>query len=398
MSEPRDTRSVGPRRTLRAVLAAACDAGSIAVLVYLVASRVFYDEFRLGISFDADRIILVMVVAGLTVLRRLTTRLDPRVTLASFTALAASGAGLILLPALGVNVADPIKSALFPIKSRLFAVVDRRNRLRAIHQLDDRYGYVHIPNAVDRARARGFTATSTIDADGHRTMPSPVSPRGTVVFLGDSFTFGWGVDDDETYPYVLATAHWADLRVVNAGVDGWGLTQFYLALKDMLARPPLPNAVIVSMIPHDLRRSHLRPPLLRGQRRRLELIDGVLVPRDLHDSLVRETPELLEKEARLARATLEAMTAATREKGVAFGVILLDDGADFPPDLIYALGRDGTATLDLTRLGQTGLAFDRHPDPTGHRKIAAAIASSLLAPLVYGRASDEPALDPNSHR
>ena len=90
---------------------------------------------------------------------------------------------------------------------------------------------------------------------------------------------------------------------------------------------------------------------------------------------VRETPELLEEEARLARATIGAMAAATREKGVAFGVILLDNDDGFPPDLIYALGRDGVATLDLTRLGQTNFPYDMHPDPAGHRTIAAAIAS-----------------------
>ena len=388
MAEFGDMRPLGPRQTLRRALTAACDVGSIAVLAYLVASRVLYRQFHIDPTFDVDRVILVMVVAGFIVLRQLTARLDPRVTLASLTALAASSAGLILLSALGVNVADPIKSFLLPVRLGLFTVVNRTNQLQAIHRLDDRYGYVQVPNAVGREPARGFTATYTIDADGHRTMPSPASPRGTVVFLGDSFTFGWAVEDDETYPYVLATEHWADLRIVNAGVDGWGLTQCYLALTDLLARPPLPDAVVVSIVPDDLRRSHLRSPLVRGQRRRLEFIDGVFVSRDLYDRRVPETPELLDDEARLAVATIRAMAAATRAKGVTFGVILLGDGegsppVSFPPDLIYALGREGVATLDLTRLGQASIPYDMHPDPTGHREIAAAIASSLLTPLVY---------------
>ncbi len=386
MPEFGDLRPVGPRQTLRTALTAACDVGSIAVLAYLVASRVLYRQFHIDPTFDVDRVILVMVAAGFIVLRRLTARLDPRVTLASVTALAASSAGLILLSVLGVNVADPIKSFLLPVRQGLFTVVNRTNQLQAIHRLDDRYGYVHVPNAVGRERARGFTATYTIDADGHRTMPSPASPRGTVVFLGDSFTFGWAVEDDEPYPYVLATEYWTDLRIVNAGVDGWGLTQCYLALTDLLARPPLPDAVVVSIVPDDLRRSHLRSPLVRGQRRRLEFIDGVFVPRDLYDRRVPETPELLDEEARLAGATIGAMAAATRAKGVTFGVILLGDGegsppVSFPPDLVYALGRDGVATLDLTRLGQASIPYDMHPDPAGHREIAAAIASSLLTPL-----------------
>lgn len=386
--EPRDTRTVAQRQALRAVVGAACDAGGIAVLAYLFVSRVFYNLF------DVDRLILVVVVAGFIVLRRLTPRLDPRVTLASFALLAASGAGLMLLLALGVNVVDPMKSFFSPVRIGLFTILDRTAQLHAIQRLDDRYGYVNVPNAVGQEAYGGFPAIYTIDGDGHRTTPSPASPRGTVVFLGDSFTFGWGVEDDEAYPSVLATEHWTDLRIINAGVSGWGLTQYYLALTDMLAHPPLPDVVIVSMIADDIRRSHLRSPEITGQRRRLEFIDGVFVPRDLRYRRVRETPELLEEEARLALATIEAMTAATRKKGVTFGVILLgsedpSSPVSFPPDLIYALGRDDVATLDLTRLGQTHILYDMHPDPAGHRTIAAAIASSLLTPLVYRRASGQ---------
>ena len=387
MSELGDARPAGPHQTRGGVLAVACDAASIAVLAYLLVSPVFYNEF------DVDRLILVVVVAGFIVLRRLTTRLDPRVTLASFTVLAASGAGLIFLLVLGVNVADPIKSFLFPIRVGLLTLLNRTAQLQAIHRLDDRYGYVHVPNGVGQESYNGITATYTIDGDGHRTTPSPASPRGTVVFLGDSYTFGLAVEDDEAYPFVLATEHWTDLRIINAGVEGYGLTQCYLALTDMLARPPLPDAVIVSIIPDDLRRSHLRSPLMLEQRRRLEFIDGVFVPRDLHDRPVRVTPELLDEEARLARATIEAMTAATREKGVTFGVVLLGGDEGYPPDFIYALGRDGVATLDLTRLGQTSIPYDMHPSPAGHRTIAAAIASSFLTPLVYGPASSQPLRD-----
>jgi hypothetical protein len=366
----------------RAVLGAACDAAAISVLGYLLLSRLFSLQLGVDATFDPGRFLLIVVAGGLVILQRLATRLPPRVTLATWTTLVASGACLAILPAMGIDTAGPIRMVLLPIKSRLLATLYGFPLTPGIYRLDDRYGYVHVPNAA--ARDGRFGVTYTIDADGHRTMPSPAAPRGTVVFLGDSNTFGYGVEDDDTYPYVLAREHWTDLRIVNAAVDGWGLTQFHLALTDMLARPPRPDAVIVALIDHDLRRSHLRPPLISGQRRRLEWVDGAFVSRPLSEAptVVRETPELLEQEAHLARTTMDAMRAAARARNVALGVVLLG-GNTFPPDFAYSLGRNGVVVVDLTLLGLTFLPRDTHPDANGHRTVAAAIASSPLRSVVY---------------
>ncbi len=385
-----NTRPLESRQTARTFLTAACDAVSIGLLVYLVASRIFYSELHLDQTFGVDRMALVAIVAGFVLLRRLAGRLDPRLTLTALTILSVAGGGIALLPVVGVNLVDRIRTVADPFKAGLFSIVYRTRQPAAIHRLDDRYGYVHVPSASDWERGRGFTATYTIDADGHRATPGPASPQRTVVFLGDSMTFGWGVEDDETYPYVLATEHWTDLRVVNAAVDGWGLTQCYLALRDLLTHPPFPDAVVLAIVPDDLRRSHLRPPLIRGQQRRLEWIDGAFVSRDLRDGLrdLNETPELAEREAALARKTIEAMIVDAHAKGVAFGLVLLADGGSFPPDVIYTIGRAKLTAVDLTRLGHATLPDGIHPDPSGHRAIAAAIAESSLTHLAYGRSVD----------
>jgi len=378
------------RRRLRAALAGVCEGLAAAILAWVAVSRVFYGDLGYDVIFDVGRLTLIVIALALIALRRLSARLDPRATLASLATLMVLAAGLAILPALNIDVAGRIRSVLAPIKADVVAIMYRTRTPRAIYRLDDRYGYVHVPNSTDWERARGYTATYTIDGDGHRVMPAPPAPSGTVVFLGDSFTFGLGVADRETYPYVLAKRHWQNLRVVNAAVDGWGLTQAYLALTDMLERPPVPNAVILAIIADDLRRSYLRPPSTSGQRRRLEWIDGQFVSRELRQTaaFVGDTPALLEREAQLAYATLDAMADTARMNGVAFAVILLDDGGGFPADVVYALGRDGIPTLDLTRLGQTSLPYDFHPDPSGHQAIAAAIAGSHLTPVVHGRPLD----------
>jgi lysophospholipase L1-like esterase len=82
------------------------------------------------------------------------------------------------------------------------------------------------------------------DEDGARNGPrGPPSPEAElVVLLGDSYTFGWGVDTEETYPAFLderlAAESGSAVRVLNLGVGGYGLTQASLRLARWVARHP----------------------------------------------------------------------------------------------------------------------------------------------------------------
>ena len=63
---------------------------------------------------------------------------------------------------------------------------------------------------------------------GYRVSMPELSSRydlPNVVVLGDSFTFGTGVNDGEEYPAVLAKQLAAKASIVNLGVGGFGLTQ-----------------------------------------------------------------------------------------------------------------------------------------------------------------------------
>lgn len=48
-----------------------------------------------------------------------------------------------------------------------------------------------------------------------------------VLCLGDSFTMGYGVNDDETYPALLAKQH-PSIETINMGLGGYGVDQCYL--------------------------------------------------------------------------------------------------------------------------------------------------------------------------
>jgi hypothetical protein len=70
--------------------------------------------------------------------------------------------------------------------------------------------------------------TYSTNALGHRGPLIPLSnryPQPQVVVLGDSYSFGYGVNDGEEYPAQLRALLRGRMEVVNLGMGGWGLTQ-----------------------------------------------------------------------------------------------------------------------------------------------------------------------------
>ncbi len=66
--------------------------------------------------------------------------------------------------------------------------------------------------------------TFTLLADGTRAVPS-TNPASSLplVFVGDSVTFGYGVDDAQTWVNLVARQR-PDFHIVNAGVSGYNST------------------------------------------------------------------------------------------------------------------------------------------------------------------------------
>jgi lysophospholipase L1-like esterase len=89
-------------------------------------------------------------------------------------------------------------------------------------------------------RAYSFGGTVTIGPDGlrrHPAGPSDSSRSTTVIALGDSFTFGMGVDDSATFPAQLEAAlrrRAAPARVINAGVISYQVNQELDLLQETL--------------------------------------------------------------------------------------------------------------------------------------------------------------------
>jgi lysophospholipase L1-like esterase len=96
------------------------------------------------------------------------------------------------------------------------------------------------------------------DADGFRTSSAtPVGDR-TVLFIGDSFTQGLGVNQNETFPAITCDRLLREgirARCLNAGVSGFGTAHELRLLRTILQRAGLHvDAVVFQVLPsNDLR-------------------------------------------------------------------------------------------------------------------------------------------------
>lgn len=96
-------------------------------------------------------------------------------------------------------------------------------------QADPLLGWVNRPN-VALENASGAGRWLHHNAQGYRdtqdTPPDLQPGEVRVVCSGDSFTFGFGVSDDETWCHQLEKlGHW---NTVNMGLNGYGLDQIFL--------------------------------------------------------------------------------------------------------------------------------------------------------------------------
>src|SRR5471032_2204184 len=113
----------------------------------------------------------------------------------------------------------------------------------------------HVPNPG--FSGSGFGASfHTIDADGLRFCGEvPVSSDGSILAVGDSFTYGDEVRDQESWPAQLQRI--TGRHVLNGGVTGYGFDQIVLRA-EQLAAVHKPFIIIVSFIPEDIKRTEMR--------------------------------------------------------------------------------------------------------------------------------------------
>ena len=114
-----------------------------------------------------------------------------------------------------------------------------------------------IPRPGFYGKQDGLDTTITILEHGIRSNGNHFNSQedfSTILAIGDSFTFGDQVSDNETWPAILETL--TGRHVINAGVFGYGIDQSFIRAQKLI---PLykPETVIFSFIPNDIGRCEL---------------------------------------------------------------------------------------------------------------------------------------------
>lgn len=134
---------------------------------------------------------------------------------------------------------------------------DAAHRL-AMHVRDEKLGWKLVPNVTVPHELPGkFNTVYQMDENGYKRVDgNTTKPSRTIYFIGDSFAFGFGVSNRETFPNLIKE-HFlkASVNVYNASVMGYGFTQMYqqfLLFKDRLLPGDL---VVLAPLTEDIDRS-----------------------------------------------------------------------------------------------------------------------------------------------
>jgi hypothetical protein len=129
--------------------------------------------------------------------------------------------------------------------------------------------FIHYDQAQAALWAPGFDRTlgwrnapwksgkrESVNADAWRsTYDFEVRPsKRRVIVTGDSFVYGWLVDDSETIPAYLERELGPGAEVLNMAARGYGLDQMALVATSIAPRYQ-PEAIVIAFIADDLRRS-----------------------------------------------------------------------------------------------------------------------------------------------
>jgi len=135
----------------------------------------------------------------------------------------------------------------------------------------------HLTNAIG---FRGRPFPFNLDATGNETLV-PKRPQAIrLAFLGDSFTFGEGVHDQDTFAQVTAAnlqERWPDriVEAANYGVGGYNIIQSFHVLQRWAIKTS-PDAVILGFVLNDAEPPIFTPDPVSGrpQRRQLAVEQG----------------------------------------------------------------------------------------------------------------------------
>ena len=118
------------------------------------------------------------------------------------------------------------------------------------HQEDDKLGWKFIPGTYDvPVNKWGHSMHATILPEKGRATSNKDQPAGfeKLVFIGGSFTFGSGLNDDQVFTWKLQN-RFKNINIRNLGVGAYGTYQSLMVLEQEFQKKDKPKAVIYGYI------------------------------------------------------------------------------------------------------------------------------------------------------
>ncbi|MCW5518528.1 SGNH/GDSL hydrolase family protein [Aureitalea sp. L0-47] len=282
----------------------------------------------------------------------------------------------------------------------------------------DSLGIVLNPGNYDIILNRKVKFHTTHTSAGQRLVPDTNSAKGRpqLAFLGCSFTYGYGVNDEQTFASILQKKY-PKLDFHNYGVIGYGTLQSYFQLESLLKNGTPPEVVILNFASDHFERNALTRKFRRAMKigfdRSMETAremmrtsnfpylqnpeDSINYERweDLYsdwrwrdklasvnyiqtqsDKLADSSRDLVD----ISAVIIEQMNKLCLENDIQFVVVLLDED-----DRIRRLEKGLTnQKIEALKVGfnfnspeYTNVPFDIHPNQKGHKLIASKIEDRI---------------------
>ncbi len=126
---------------------------------------------------------------------------------------------------------------------------------------DPDVGYAHLSGKFKVTLKDGYTFDLTHTTNGLR-VTRPINENKTrknsIWIMGCSFTHGWSLNDDQTYPWLIQKKL-TNYDVLNFGVNGYGTVQSFFQFRKFLKQFQKPSVVVATYAYfHDERNTFLR--------------------------------------------------------------------------------------------------------------------------------------------
>lgn len=218
--------------------------------------------------------------------------------------------------------------------------------------------------------------------------------------FGDSFTYGWGVNNEETYPWLLQE-EFTNYKVLNFGISGYGPLHSLIQFKEAIKNNEKPCLVILAYASfHDMRNTSSRS---RGKRlKRLDkanwnLIEPyVRIDRKgiLHYAMsefpYREFPfmrqsafinwleikydmiqDIFYQNHWISKLLIKEFSQLCQKNNIKFVIAgIMADTLTY--DMLEYCKKEGIAAIDISipYNNETTILQDGHPNATGHKMLA----------------------------